>query len=159
MQLPAITLTQVLALTGALGGTAGLVLGILNYKRDKPRVRVTLSWDMQSDNDPQFPAGEKFAFVNVANTGRRPIYISHAAIKLPKGHPHTHLVLKEGLQGDRLAEGDPPKAYKMNQLNMGQYSKGWRKIRAVVFDSAGKEYKSQRPHWRQKPPSWVEGQN
>src|SRR5208282_2857943 len=97
----AIVLTQVLAVVAAMVGTAGFVLGILNYMRDAPRVRVTLIWDMVDGR-----TNERFDFIRVANVGRRPIYISHAALKLPRGYQHTHLVLHEGLQGDRLVEGN-----------------------------------------------------
>lgn len=116
----AITLTDVLAVVGALVGTAGFVLGILNYLRDAPKVRVTLLWDMKFSGDRRYDVNKNYCLVRVTNTGRRPIYVSHASLKLPKGYPHTHLVLGEALQGNKLAEGDPPKTYVGNQDDMEQ---------------------------------------
>jgi hypothetical protein len=148
-------LTQLLALTGALVGTAGLVLGILNYLRDNPRVHVSLVWDMKT-NDPKYQSQAGYGMVKVANSGRRPIYISTASIALPKGYHNTHLVLAEGIQGNKLVEGEQPKAYFIEQTEMEQYAKDWRKLRAVVFDSAGRGYFSPRPHRKAKPPKWAE---
>jgi hypothetical protein len=94
--------------------------------------------------------------VKVANAGRRPIYISTASLSLPSGYADTHLVLSEGIQGDKLTEGDQPKAYFIEQSGMEKYAKDWRQLRAVVFDIAGKTYFSPRPHRKAKPPKWAQ---
>ena len=150
-----IGLTELLAVTGALVGTAGLVLGILNFLRDRPKISVNLAWDMKSSGGARYDPDKWYAAVRVANTGRRPIYISHASLRLPKGYAHTELLLSKGLAGSKLAEGDPPKAYMAVQDDMAQYAKDWRKIRAVVRDSAGVEYISPRPHKKTKVPTWA----
>jgi hypothetical protein len=33
---------------GTITGSCGLLLGILNYFRDRPNIQVTLSWDMST---------------------------------------------------------------------------------------------------------------
>jgi len=80
-----------------------------------------------------------------------------ASIALPKGYRNTHLVLAEGIQGNKLVEGEQPKAYVIEQTGMEQNAKDWRKLRAVVFDSAGREYFSPRPHRKGKPPKCAGG--
>jgi hypothetical protein len=150
-----IGLTEVLAVVGSLVGTAGFVLGILNHLRDRPRIVVSLLWDMSVTGGRGYDPHKKYALVKVTNTGRRPVYISHASLKLPKGYAHTDLLLSESLQGNKLDEGDPPKTYVSNQDDMAQYAKDWKKIRAIVRDSAGKEYSSGRPHRNAKLPTWA----
>lgn len=147
-----VTITDIGALLGVVFGTGGLVLGIMNYLRDRPRVRVRLSWDMSVTDNPVYDPLRKWGLVVVANTGRRPIFISHASIRLPRGYEHTHLLLREGLPGTRLAEGDPPVTYVVSQEGMEKYKKDWKKLKAIVIDSAGREYasgvdKTKRPSW------------
>ncbi len=93
-----------------------------------------------------------WGIVTVSNTGRRPIYISHASLALPKGYKATHLLLWEGLGGQKLGEGAQPVDYIVNQDGMEEYKKDWKKIRAMVIDASGKNYyskvdKSNRPSW------------
>ncbi len=146
------TITDVAAILGAIFGTAGLVLGILNYLRDRPEVLVKLYWDMSVTDNPKYDPKKKWCLVTVTNCGRRPIYISHASLKLPKGYKATHLLIQEAIRGQRLGEGDPPASYVVSQDGMEDYKKDWHKIRAAVTDTAGKEYlskvdKSKRPSW------------
>jgi hypothetical protein len=148
------TLTTVLATIGSLVGTAGFVISLLNYFRDKPKIRVALKWDMSSINSFKYDQNRKWGIVSVSNVGRRPIFISHASLTLPKGHEHTHLLLSDGIEGARLAEGDRPAIFLSNQLGLEQYAEDWKKVRAIVVDSAGKVYMSPKPK-RNKPPSWA----
>ncbi len=92
--------------------------------------------------------------VSVTNVGRRPIYVSHTALKLPKGYDHSHLVLMEGVKGVKLTEGDPTKTFIVNQEGMEVYSKDWKKIIAQVNDSSGKAWKLSKRKNKKKP-SWA----
>ncbi len=147
------TITDIGALLGVIFGTAGLVLGIMNYLRDRPEVVVTLKWDMKVTDNPVYDPNKNWGFVTVSNVGRRPIYISHASITIPKGYGHNYLLLWEGLRGQRLAEGDPPVDYVLAQDKLEKYKKVWKKMRAVVFDTAGKKYYSKVD--KSRPPSWA----
>lgn len=147
-----LTLTDITALIGALVGTSAFVLSIINYLRDAPAVTVNLAWDMETDDSRR--VGMRFGIVTVSNSGRRPIFLSHVSLKLPTGYAHTHLVLAEGLQGKRLAEGDPPFVSTANQRGLEEYAKDWHKIRAVAFDLRHKQYRSKRPD-KSHPPSWA----
>ena len=65
-------------------GTAGLVLGILNYLRDRPNVAVTLQWDMSVTENPVIDPRKKWGVISVTSVGRRPVYIVSVALELPK---------------------------------------------------------------------------
>lgn len=150
----AVGITEVTALIGAVVGTAGFVLGIVNYLRDRPRVLVTLKWDMAVADNPRYDTSKRWCLVTASNVGRRPIYISHASLKLPKGHDYTHLLISEGILGQRLAEGDPPSSYVVSQDGLEKYANVWHKIQAVVYDTANKEYRSPLLD-KSQPPSWA----
>jgi hypothetical protein len=152
---PQIAVTQVAALVGAFTGISALVLSITNYLRDNPKVKVSLLWDMSVTDNPRYDRNKLWGIVCVANVGRRPVHVRIANLKLPKGHEHSHLVLSEGIAGQSLAEGDAPAIFMISQDGMQEYAKDWRKIRAAVYDSAGKEYLSARKTNRDVVPSWA----
>jgi hypothetical protein len=147
--------TEITALTGAFTGIAALVLSITNYLRDNPRVRVTLLWDMSITENPRYDRNKLWGLVSVANVGRRPIYVKIANLKLPKGNKNSHLILNEGIAGKSLAEGDAPAVFIASQDGMREYAKDWRKIRAAVYDSAGREYLSPKKTSKDAVPSWA----
>ena len=147
-QLP-VTLSNIAAIIGMVLGTAGFVISWMNYVRDRPRVRVTLKWDM-TDSATHVQMG----LVKVVNVGRRPVFISIVSLELPKGFKETHLVLRDSIQGQKLSEGDAPAVFQVNYDGLQQYSSVWRKIRAYVEDSAGGEYHSSELA-ESDVPSWV----
>jgi len=152
---PQIGVTQVTALVGAFTGISALVLSITNYLRDNPKVKVTLLWDMSITDNPRYDRNKKWGVVSVANLGRRPIHVRIANLKLPKGHRNSHLVLSDGIAGQRLAEGDAPAIFILSQDGMQEYAKDWRKIRAAIYDSAGREYLSPKKKSTDSAPSWA----
>lgn len=159
--------TFVTAIIGMVFGTVGAILGTLAYLRDRPRVVVTLQWDMAASpgavdylalkGAPKDPK-KLWGVVGVTNTGRRPVFISHVHLGLPKGSPTQNLLLVEGIQGNKLGEGDPPKTFIVDQeqLPAAVNLKKWREVRGQVRDSAGKLYRSRRAK-EKTPPSWIPG--
>jgi hypothetical protein len=136
------------AMVGMVLGTAGFVMSLMNYLRDRPKVKVTLKWDLTTDGK------NRMGFVRVTNVGRRPIYISLAALEVPTGFRHTHLILKESMPGRKLSEGDAPATFSVNYDDLAQYSKHWRKVRGYVEDSAGGKYVSKKLP-KSDIPSWT----
>jgi hypothetical protein len=154
-----ITLTEVVALGGLISGIAGFVLGVLNFRRDRVQLDVLLQWDMAIvipglDNDATNPA-TRWGVVRVQNVGRRPTFISHVALHVPKGYDHDHIMAMDSVTGEKLSEGDAPKIYPLTQVGMEQYAKDWRKLTAQVSDSTGRIWKAPRIA-RNKRPSWAE---
>jgi hypothetical protein len=146
---------MVIALVGAVTGTAGLVLGILNYLRDRPMVIVSLAWDMEpfgsatSSLDPAKPWG----VLTVTNVGRRPIFVSHASLHVPG--KSNYFLLMDSIEGVKLLESDAPKRYMIDQQALRKsYAAEWRRLRGCVVDNTGK-------HWHSQPmkqqPSWSKG--
>ena len=150
-----ITLNDAGTLIGIVVGTAALTLGILNYLRDNIKISVELQWDMKPFNLPQFDENELIGVIRVTNIGRRTTYVSHVAIKLPKGYDDTHLIMYESLQGKKLSEGDEPLIFPFKQPGLEKYKKKWKEVRAQISDSTGTVWYSPRV-WRGKPPSWCE---
>jgi len=138
------------AILGMILGTAGFSISMMNYLRDRPKIRLTLNWDMTETQTRQM-----FGLVKVTNTGRRPVFISVVALELPKGFKHSHLIVSSSIAGTKLSEGDKPNAHIVNYNELAQYSGEWRKIRAYAEDSTGKKYFSEFPSKTAKSPSWV----
>jgi hypothetical protein len=150
--------TLITAICGVAFGFGGLLLGILNYFRDRPKLVVTLQWDMAVTDNPIYDPKKSWGVVRVTNIGRRTVYLANVALKLPKtfktakGFEHSHLLLSESLGGKKLAEGDPPAGFVVNQDDLAKYSEVWQQVRAIAEDSVGKAYKSNKIA---APPSWA----
>jgi hypothetical protein len=138
----------VAAMFGMVLGTAGFVMSMKNYLRDRPRVVVTLRWDMV---EPL--SGTKSGVVQVTNVGRRPIFISVVALQVPEGFKYTHLVLKKSMPGQKLSEGDAPAAFLANYDGLTRYAARWRDVRGYAEDSAGGKYLSKKLP-KSDIPSW-----
>jgi len=145
--------SDIAAILGMILGTAGLVLGILNHFRDRAKIIVILKWDMRFTDNPVYNSRKSWAIISVANLGRRPIFISKAAIYLPKKYKARFIIAHESLKGKKLNEGDPELTYILSQDGFEEYAKDWKKIRAIVYDCAGKKYYS-KPNVNQVP-SWA----
>ena len=141
-------LTTVGSVLGMVLGTAGLTISLLNYLRDRPRVKVTLLWNMVDSR-----TREVRGLVRVTNTGRRAVFISIAAIEIPNS-PAIY-VLNDSLAGTKLGEGDKPAGYFISHEGMAEHSAYWRKIRAFVEVSTGEKYYSPYPKKKTSPPNWA----
>jgi hypothetical protein len=148
------TLNNVATGLGIIFGFSGFVLGLISHFRDRAKVTVELQWDMDVTDNIDYDTTKKWGIVRVTNTGRRPIYISHAALKAPKGYNYTHLVLMEGIAGKKLDEGDPSKVYIVDQEGLEAYSSKWRKVTAQANDTTGKAWRSKKLNRAEKP-SWA----
>jgi hypothetical protein len=133
--MPAITLSEFASILAMALGTAGFVMALMNYVRDRPEIRVGVNWHME-----EVRTGEKMGIVTVSNIGRRPIFISIAVMRVPKQFKPRHFVLMESVQGQKLSEGDAPARIKVTLKDMEQYAKVWRDVRVYVEDSAGRKY-------------------
>lgn len=134
------------------------MLSILNYFRDRPRLVVTLQWDMAATDNSTYDPKKSWGLVRVTNIGRRLVHLGIVVLQLPKtfrtakGFEHSHLVFLQSNGGKKLAEGDPPAGFVVNQDDLAKYSEVWRQIRAIAEDSTVKTYKSKKVS---KQPSWV----
>ena len=101
-------LTTITAIAGLFFGLAGFILGLLNYRRDRPKLKVYLNWDTCVFRD-KLGRQAKLGQIYITNTGRRPIYITSAGLVFftlsDRGIWRTTV---GGVRGQRLAEGDPP---------------------------------------------------
>lgn len=148
-----VTITDITAIIGVIFGLSGLILGIINYIRDRTNIAVTLKWDMKSFGDTGLDETKNWGVVTVTNSGRRPVYISHIALKLPRKYKdYSHLLLRDGIAGQKLTEGDAPATFMIDQNGLDKYGKDWKKIRAEVSMSTGKKKLSRRVI---RKPSWA----
>lgn len=130
-------LTSAAAFLGVAFGIAGFILGVLNYVRDQPRIKVRLQWNMTLVGDSFLKDNRECGLVTVTNTGRRPVYISHVCLLVPKNHGHKYrgVVLMDSIPGRKLAEGDPPALFVVPHDVQKECSDKLNRIRARVEDS------------------------
>jgi len=137
-------LSEAVSVIGLVAGVAGFVLGVLNYLRDKHKIEVTLQWDLAVTEGSGYDASKPWGLITVTNIGRRASYISHVALRLPKGYEHSHLLIMGGIAGKKLTEGDPSEVFVVDQAGMEQYARDWQKVVAQVSDSTGKVWSSKK---------------
>lgn len=141
-------LVEVISVIGLIFGILGFILGVLNYLRDQYKIIVTLNWDMTNAD------GKLLGVITVTNIGRRSSYVSHVALRLPKGYENTQLIIASSVYGKALHEGSSPEKFFVLQDNMEQYAKDWQNVLAQVSDSTGKEWVSKKIKTNQIP-SWA----
>ena len=99
-----------------------------------------------------------YGTVTAANVGRRPIFVSHGHFALPLRMTRERILLVEAVAGQEIPEGGRPVMWLVEQetlKNYAEYVANWKKVRAVVEDSAGREWRS-KPLRRTGKPSWAE---
>src|SRR3970040_1774745 len=97
-----LTLQEIAALLGVIFGVSGCVLGIANFLRDRPRVKITQQWDMRVTPNLVYDPNKTWGVITVRNAGRRPVYVSHVSLMLPRGAEAKYLTLLEAVAGKRL---------------------------------------------------------
>ena len=113
---------------------------------------MLLEWDLSVTPNPTYDPKKTWGSITVTNGGRRPVFITKVAVKMPKGvHPRYRVIL-DSMPGRKLSEGDSPQVQRVSQGNMRSVANYWKRIRAVAFDSTGKEYQSKAV---KKMPSWA----
>lgn len=148
------TISDVASISAVILGTTGAILGALSYFRDRPKVVVTLKWDMAVTDNPVYDSHKLWGVVRVSNIGRRAIYITTVALDFGKNYDHVEII-RESIRGEKLGEGDPPATFIANQEGLDKYAMHWKEARAMVQDSAGKTHYSKKVD-TQKVPSWVQ---
>ena len=142
-------LTTITAIFGVALGSASLVLGIINHLRDRPKIKIHLQWNVEKrDSSFQRIEGE-CGMITVTNSGRRPAYISHVCLILPKTFKNRVLVVKKSIEGQKLFEGDPPIRFIVPLETQNKYLKDLGEMRARVSDSTGQIYYSKFPEMQQ----------
>jgi hypothetical protein len=141
-------LTTITAITGVVFGLCALVLSLLNYRRDRPKLLVSLRWDALTMRDTEGREA-KFSQIYITNIGRRPIYITSAGLVFdpPRAWWFLNHEKQGKLRGRKLTEGDSPLSLVVDATRLGakmtrDHRRSWREFRAFAIDSTGKRYLS-----------------
>ena len=146
-------ISDALSIVGGITGPLGFVIALLVYFRDRPRVSVSVTWDMIAvPRTTGYP--ERFASVAVVNLGRRPAYISHVTA-WQKGSRKA-MLLPATVPGQILAEGSPPYSTVVDEKPFKDDGVSWWLLRFSVSGAGGKYYYSP---WLERPPKWAAGQH
>ena len=148
------SLSDIASLFAIIFGLIGAILGYLSYFRDKPKIVVTLQWDMKILNIPKYDPNKYWGIVTITIIRRRPVFIQGSVLKLPKKYDSVLMLFDSPVGSKKLEDGDPPLHYIIDQSQLEQYSKDWKKIKAEVKISTGKIFSSKKID-KNKIPSWV----
>lgn len=133
------------SLGGLVLGAAGFTTSLLAFFRDRARIRVTLTFNMEPLEPTPADADSLWSVVSVSNIGRRPMFVSHIGLSTASWRrwrtTRTTLVVWDGLQGRKLEEGAGPWVVPCRQGKaLAEYGPGAKRLRAFVTDSAGRCY-------------------
>ena len=147
-------ISEFVGVIGLVFGVTGTVLGVLNYLRDRAKVIVGLQWDMQETPTMSSSVEKLYGVVRVTNVGRRPTYVSHAALRIPRGRKYSRLLLGDSIAGTKLTEGDSTHIWMVTQDGLVEYADCWREVVAEVSDHTGKIWCSKKLR-KDQAPSWA----
>ncbi len=125
--------TQVVAQIGAFTGAAALVLGIMNYWRDRGSLKVELAENVIITGMPAYPQHRRWGVVYVANRGRRPIWFSSVSLILSTGEQAFLFDSRPA----KLDEGSEPARAVFDKSDLDE--RGFRILCARATDSLGRK--------------------
>jgi len=88
---------------GAITGIGGLVMGLLNYRRDRPRMRVSFGLNQTVIGYHDYDPAKEYIVVRIVNQGRREVQINRVDALLYKGGGY----LIPNCGGSVLSEANP----------------------------------------------------
>ncbi len=88
---------------GAITGIGSLVIALLNYRRDRPRIRVSFGLNSKVIGHPAYDPAKDYIVVRIVNHGRREVQINRVDALLYEGG--GYLIRDSG--GSVLSEANP----------------------------------------------------
>src|SRR5438477_3686554 len=88
---------------GGLTGLASLIISLLNYRRDRPKLKVSTAFDRVVIGHPGYDPKKRYVMITVTNTGRREVQINRADALFYEGDG-AYIV---GSGGSVLSEKNP----------------------------------------------------
>lgn len=126
-----------------------LLLRILDYRRDKPEVKVTVKGHYGIiPEDTIYPPGNKI-IIRAVNEGRRPVTLTQAGLLLPRNCKDDYAIAIDSVKNVKLEEGEPH-IYILNEDEAKKYNLSSDKYVAYVIDATGRFYWSHSKSERKK---------
>jgi hypothetical protein len=145
-------LLDALALIGGITGPLGFVIALLVFYRDRSRIVVSVTWDMIVLPAESGKRGS-FAYVTVANLGRRPAYVSHISAR--QSGSAKVILLTSSVPGKVLAEGSAPYSATIEEQVLKDNDVSWWLLRFSASTPSGELHYSP---WLETPPKWASEQ-
>lgn len=131
--------TLKIALYGVFVSTVSLLIHYFNYRRDKANIIITVKGNMKVHPLNTFYGDKTYINVTVANRGRKPVTITHCAIRVPM-KSYTELLLGDSFrkQGE-LLEGKS-QSYMLAEDEIKKINLADKDLVAYVIDATGRYY-------------------
>ena len=124
---------------GAIVATISVAVALLNYLRDRSKIKIKYRKDMQVVGQGLYDTSKSYFNITVINRGRRSINIAKAAIRILGAEQKFDLLTDSFLESRRrfLTEENPTTEFLIDQ-NLIEFDSAWY---IAVYDAAGREYK------------------
>ena len=137
--------TLILAIWGSVLSTILAFLKILEYRKDKADVKVTVKGNYKIFPQKTVYGDKKLVLITAANRGRRPITLRGAALLLPRGKPEKtgYLLCADPMTAMRDVELSEGKSHQYLMEENGlidKYKLPPEKYVACVWDATGRYY-------------------
>jgi len=133
-------LTFKIAIYGAILSTLNAVIYILNYRRDRADLRITVKGNMAVYPKDRIYGDKTYVSIDVANKGRRPVTITKCAIRMLVGAKSTWMLSVEAIRNPvELLEGKA-KTYMFIEDEVKKYGLTDKDLVACAIDATGKYY-------------------
>lgn len=117
-----------------------LLIRILEYRRDKSKIKVTVRGHYGIiPEDTVYRPGNKI-IIRVVNKGRRPVTLTQAGLLLPRNCKDHYAIATESLKNIELREGKPHTYILDEEPVKRAYNLTEDKYVAYVIDATGKIY-------------------
>lgn len=124
---------------GAIMATLSIVIALLNYLRDGPKIKIEYRKDMRMVGQGLYDSSKTYFNITVINKGRRPINITKAAMRILGFEQKFDLLTDSFLVTRRevLTEENPATEFLLQQ-DLLDFQNAWY---IVVYDATGREYR------------------
>jgi hypothetical protein len=140
--------TNWVAIIGAITGVTGLILSLLNYYRDRARIKIFFKtgWKFIGAVTP-YKNNTPYDCITVINKGRRPVKIQTASARIKNTDKGNHIIISDSwaVFKNKLLNEENPKVEFFYESSLKKHND----IYCInVSDEAGRNYRKWLHRWR-----------
>lgn len=135
--------TPILAIWGSILSTILAVLKVLEYRKDRANIKVTVMGNYKIFPTTEAYGNRPLVMITAANRGRRPVTLAGAALLLPRKHEYKYIICADSLTTGRPIELTEGKSHQYRMFEddvKNKYGLTPEKYVACVWDATGRYY-------------------
>jgi hypothetical protein len=132
--------TPILAIWGSILSTILAVLKVLEYRKDRANIKVTVMGNYKIFSATGAYGNRPLVMITAANRGRRPVTLTGAALLLPRKNEYKYVICADSITAIELTEGKSHEYLMFEDDVKNQYGLTPEKYIACVWDATGTYY-------------------